>query len=345
MPEGQGRLRAEGVSAMLGVILKLLSVLGILLLVLLGMILLLLLLVLFFPVTYKAQGSRKADGEATLCISANWLLSLLRVRYAYPQPGKLTVKLLWHTLFSSDAEKKESEETEKKAGKEAVNGTKKENADRESKNAGAGGGTKKEDADRENTDTDKGTGKEAKEHREEAEKQAEDTEEKEDTEKETVPDNTSAEEDAAEQGSLAKKITKIKYTIRGIYDKIKEIWENMAYYADLLKEEETKQLFSHVCFRLGKIWKSVRPRHIKADVLFGTGSPDTTGYAFGIYGMLSPSLGSTVNVTPDFTQKVLVGEFSVSGHITAAVILANGLKVLFDRKLKCFIKKLKAGRK
>lgn len=318
---------------MLGVILKLLSVLGILLLVLLGALLLLLLLVLFFPITYKAQGERR-DDEATLHVSADWLFSLLRVRYAYPQPGKLTVKLLWHTLFSSDAEKSEADE--KKSGKDTVKETKTADADKETKNPGKGGEPKAADADREikNTATDKADTKEENEEKEEAEKQAEDTE----------PDNA-APENSADQGPLAKKITKIKYTIRGIYDKIKEIWENITYYADLLKEEETKQLFSHVCFRLGRIWKSIRPRHIKTAVLFGTGSPDTTGYAFGLYGMLSPWLGPAVNVTPDFTQKVLEGEFFVSGHITAAVILANGLKVLFDKKLKRFIKKLKAGRK
>ena len=76
-----------------------------------------------------------------------------------------------------------------------------------------------------------------------------------------------------------------------------------------------------------------------------TFEPDTTGYALGIYGMLSPQLGPYVSVTPDFTQAILQGEADVSGHITAFVLTVNALKLFFDKKLHLFLKKLKRNDK
>lgn len=163
---------------------------------------------------------------------------------------------------------------------------------------------------------------------------------------ENIP-SEAIEPDAAEESpssnKILKKIEKIKYTISNIYDKIKEIWENITYYAELLKEENTKVLFRHVTMRVGKILRSIRPRHLKADIIFGTGSPDTTGYAYGVYGMLSAVLGPKVIVVPDFEQAILKGELQFSGHITVWVLLINALKLFFDPKLHLFIEKVKAG--
>jgi len=140
---------------------------------------------------------------------------------------------------------------------------------------------------------------------------------------------------------ISQKFAKIKYTIYNIYDKIKKIWKNISYYISLLQEEETKQLFGHALLRLGKILKNIRPRRIKADILFGTGSPDTTGYIYGVYCVLTCGPGLSVQVTPDFERAVLCGEFELAGHITLGVLIMNGLRLLLDRKLRRFVKKMK----
>lgn len=148
-----------------------------------------------------------------------------------------------------------------------------------------------------------------------------------------------------ENGADLGKIQKIRYTILKTYDKIKEVWENISYYSALLQEEETALLWDHVKLRLGRVLKNIRPRRIRANVLFGTGSPDTTGYAFGLYGMLLPALGGKVCVTPDFERAVLEGYIDVSGHITLWILIWNTAKLFLDKKLRRFVKKMKAGRK
>lgn len=315
---------------MMGIILKILIITGILLLVLLGLALGVLLLVLFVPFAYRASGNK--DGEKKeLKAKVRWLFGLLRADYCYPEPGRFTVKLLWIKLCDSgqDNEKKPKKDRRKKeggqsAGSESPEGEQGASETHEKPETVGSDNISEPPAVSESMSNSPGSGQD------EGQREA----------KKADP----ASEDSFSQ-KLQDRIEKIRYTIRDKYDKIKKIWENISYYAELLREENTLALWGHVKIRLLKILKSIRPRHIKADVLFGADSPDTTGYAFGVYGMLSPYLGSKVCLTPDFTQAILEGRFEVSGHITVSVILWNALKVVFDRKLHLFIKRMKAGRK
>jgi len=330
---------------MLSVVLKILSILGILLLCLLGLAVLMILLALFFPVSYKLTGKKDTE-RMTAGARASWLFGLLRVSFDYPEPGRFFVKVLAFTVFDSGKAtggkaEKTSGSPEERNRKGDVAAKKEEQAEKKQKQ------TKEEQKQAE--EEQKQTKEEQKQAEEEQKQTKEEQKQAEEKQEETTA-GANQEQQAADAGQeassfLFKKIEKIKYTICSIYDKIKNIWENISYYMELLQEEETKQLFSHVVLRLGKILKSIRPRHIRGQVLFGTGSPDTTGYAYGVYGMLSPILGSRLLVTPDFTGAVLEGDLFLSGHITVFTILWNGLKVLSDKKLRRFIRKMKTGRK
>ena len=312
---------------MLNIILQILSVIGILLLVLLILALVLILLVLFFPITYKFQGAKQE--EISLKARANWLFGVLRVRYTYPQSGKLTVKLLWFTLYETaipGGEKKDEAANEDSGDVTAGHKQKGKKIAKESTQAVS------EPTEKDELTTNPQT----------AENVLPETE----TNEQVAVTGMVDEEDAdTGRNKILKKIEEIKYTIGNICDKIKEVWENIHYYAEVLQDEQTKQLFHHVCLRLGNILKSIRPRHLKADILYGTGSPDTTGYVYGGYGMLSAFLGPQFIVTPDFEQAVLKGELQFAGHITVWVLLINALKLLLDKKLHLFIKKIKAGKK
>lgn len=300
---------------MLDIILQILSVMGIILLVLLCIAIALLLLVLFFPVSYRISGKKDAE-TLSLSAGADWLFGLLRFRFAYPEPGRLTVKLLLITLFETGISEQEKKAAEKEKSKE----TKEERTEEHSDTTGqTGAGTA------ENTEN-KASAQSPLENR-----------------KENQEENK---EENSNQGSdrISKKFEKIKFTICSTYDKIKKIWENISYYVSLLQEEETHLLFSHAVKRLGRVFRNILPRKLKANLLFGTGAPDTTGYAFGVYAMFSPVLGPGVIVTPDFERPVLEGDLMATGYITSVVLVWQFLRVVLDRKLWRFIDKLKKGR-
>lgn len=277
---------------MLAVILKILSILGIILLVLLGISLVIILLVLFFPIIYRINAGKNEE-SVTVNGRANWLFGLFRVSFIYPEPGKLIVKLLWFTLYDSSKSKKDITTTEVPDLKQPTEYTEEEKASPKQEM------TKKEETDS-FTDT---------------------------SEAETK------EEPKPWKEKLFAKFEKIKYTIRKIYDKIKHILENISFYKELLQDDDTKNLISHAWKRLGKILKSIRPRKLETDIVFGMNSPDVTGYVFGLYGMLSPRLGKDVVITPDFTQQILEGNVYAAGHFTIFTLLIHLLAVLFDKRL------------
>lgn len=308
---------------MLDIILKILSIIGIVLLVLLAVFIVTLLLVLFFPVTYKLFG--KKNGKAIQAwVKANWLFGLLRVRFFYPEPGNLTVKLLWFTLY--DSAKSKTTDSQNKTDEAVKTSKTTETSDetiQESTQASLEKVSQEESARKTQTASDILENIEG------------------------IVDGTPAAEDAHNQTKksikdrILEKYEKIKYTIRKIYDKIKHILENIAFYKNLLQDEQTKGLLQHAFSRLGRILKSIRPRKLKGDILFGTGSPDTTGYAFGIYGMFIPLYGKHMNVTPDFTQAILEGELYAAGHITVFQLLRHGLMLLLDKRLRLLIHRIK----
>lgn len=365
---------------MLDILLNILSVLGIALLVILALLAAVVLLVLFFPVTYRLQGRKDAENQE-LSVRLNWLFGFLRVRYTYPVPGVLTAKLLCFKLYRkelfADGKKKgpqkAGEKTDANGGQAQASGTMEASSP-----TGASSPLESsnpiedshpiEDLQHTEASSPIETSRpiEASHSIETSQpieasspieaSQTIETSQAIEASQPTEEANTSKGQDE-EAGSGApepeeapgqksrdgffEKIEKIKYTILNIYDKIKEIWKNISYYTALLQEEDTGRLFAHVKLRVFKILKSIRPRHIRADVLFGTGAPDTTGYAYGMYCMLSPFLGDKFLVTPDFERAVLEGNLKVSGHITVFVVLINAVRLLLDKKFHWFISRLK----
>ena len=291
---------------MLAVILKILSILGIILLVLLGIVILLLLVVLFLPIVYRIRAEKTPD-QLWAKAKIRWLFGLVRADYAYPEPGSFVVKVLWFTLY-------DSAKTSKPKTAETV--PQKKEASVEEPTAPAMVPDAVETKTTENSET-----------------------KPEESAEQEIKQNPDVED---EKKSI---FEKIRYTIKQIYDKIKHIIDNITFYKKLLQDEDTKLLVSHAWKRLCKIFRSIRPRRLKADVLFGMDSPDTTGYLFAVYGMLSPHLGKHVQVTPDFTQAILEGRVNAAGHIMIFTLLLNVLAVLFDKRLQLLKRRLDAHKK
>lgn len=312
---------------MLDVVLQILSVLGIILLVLLGLLLAVILLTLFFPVIYRVSGEGKGK-DFSLDAKADWLFGLLRVRFSYPDPGKLTVKALWFTVFDSEEASSETKTGENEKSKGQGGTRQQDNPEGQDKGRGS-----------------QGAGGQDTLEKQEIEQGSHEISRQNDPQTPGEVENDKGYEaeqfDSKKNFRISEKIKKIKYTFCGIYDKIKKIWQNITYYVDLLQDRETRLLFLHVKSRVWKILKSIRPRKLRAQILFGTGSPDTTGYAYGVYGMLLPLLGPDVIVTPDFCEAVFKGSFYAAGHVTIVVLIWHTIRILFDKRLKLFLDRLK----
>lgn len=290
---------------MLHVILQILGFIGIVLLCILGLLLLLVLLVLFVPIRYRAKGIKEGElirAEA----KATYLLHLISVKFTYEKEMQLVARIFGIKVYDFAKKRAQEAASDAQRAKETAEGEKAAQA--------------------------KPTPEPTAEPK-----------------TDSIQDATEDSADKPAKESFFAKIKskilgiieKIKYTITSICDKIKNINETVSYYKHVFEDKENKALLKRVWERLCKVLKSIRPRKLKAELLVGTGAPDTTGYLCALYGMLSPTLGKHVEFTADFEEKVLEGRFFAKGRITIFTILVQALKVFFDKQLQIFIRQLK----
>lgn len=292
---------------MIQIILQILSIIGIIILVLLGLILLAAALILFVPIRYAVRAER--EDKVSLAVKVHWLFHLLTLRFDYPESGAFRIKIAGITVYDSKKPKKPK---------------KKKNKESEAEETPPSDEETNSEADTAHAET---VAEENAEGKPEAEPEQEETAKR------------------RKKKNIFRKIIdffkKLKYTITHFYDTIKNVKENMEYYMTVLKEEQTLRLLRNGKTRLFKILKKIRPKKLEADIVFGTGSPDTTGYALGLYGMLLPYLGNHVNITPDFEAFVLRGRMYAKGRIRIITLIINALCILLDPNLKPVVKKLK----
>lgn len=146
---------------------------------------------------------------------------------------------------------------------------------------------------------------------------------------------------------LRDKIKKCIYTIRSACDKIKNIVKNISYYKEVLTAEENRSLYERLLGRLEKVLKSIFPKRLRARLLVGTGSPDTTGYLCALYGMLLPFCGKRreLRFAPDFEKKCFEGSFFLKGRVLLFPLVVQACGVFCDKQLRRFLKQLKQEEK
>jgi len=151
------------------------------------------------------------------------------------------------------------------------------------------------------------------------------------------------EEKAKPKENLREKLNKIVNKITSVYNKVNDILANIQYYLELLQEEGTKALLGTTLDALIRILKKIRPRKLIINAEIGFDTPDTTGKLYGLFWAFKPALGEDVNITPNFEEKVLEGNFYFKGRITIFTILINGLRIVLNKNFKPFLKKIKNG--
>lgn len=307
---------------LLDILLGILAFLGITLLVLFGLVLLVLLLVLFVPIRYTGEFNKDAE-IMQVRLKISWLLRIVRVFVDYKSELLIKAFILFFKVYDSTKPAKEKNVKEKRANKQTYSG-KKEKNEQEQKDIIA----------QENMETT------------DREEQIANPGEK--TVEENIANNTDNVTDSVEKETKESFIQKIKGKIQNIIckcksicDKIKSIVQNINYYIEIIKEEETIALLGRGKLRLLKILKSIRPRKLQADVIVGTGAPDTTGYLMAVAGMFYPTFGKSVNIVPDFENTIFEGRIYLKGRITVFILLVHALAVYLDKDIHKTLKKLK----
>lgn len=319
---------------MLHILLLILKIIGIVLGTLLAVLLIGLCIALFVPVRYQIEASRtEAEGAPPIEASAKitWLLHLVNIRIQYPADVYLRARVFLFTVFRLPQKPKKTDGKKKRRKKERS-------------------AESKEPAGNAEAISD------AKAAVPEAAVQAPVSELELISEQKAAPEPESIPDSGPEPGKqkknclekLKEKIMQIRrifqkiwYTLTGICDKIKTIWENIEYYLGILQSDTFKQAFSLCKDELSSVFSYIRPRKFQADVTIGMDDPAATGKILSYYGMLYPFIGSSVNVVSDFERKRLEGTVFIKGKIRLFTFVKAALRIYFNKDIRKLLKLFK----
>ncbi len=315
---------------------------------------------LFVPVRYQIEAGRtEAEGAPPIeaSVKITWLLHLINIRIRYPADVYLRVRIFLFTIFRLPQERK------KERGRK-VSGKKKNDKEE------AAGKRNRNDAENEHgrsQEVESGRNAESSQSVEGG-RNAESSQSLEDVgkavsvrseaQKSTAAESIQKLESVQEPGhekqkipflkKLKKKLVQIRrifqkiwYTLTGICDKIKTIWENIEYYTDILRSDTFKQAFSLCKDELFSIFSYIRPRKFQADLTVGMDDPAATGKILSYYGMLYPLIGSCVNVIPDFERKRMEGTVFIKGKIRLFNFIKAALRIYFNKDIRKLLKLFK----
>lgn len=83
-----------------------------------------------------------------------------------------------------------------------------------------------------------------------------------------------------------------------------------------------------------KLFKSIKPKKSRADIVFGMGSPADTGAMMGKIAFIYPYTYKWLNITPDFYRKGVEGTIDLKGKLRLASIIFPALRILLSRDFK-----------
>jgi len=337
------------------VILTILKILGIILLVLLVIVF----SVLFVPVRYRLEGEKSSPGwsEANGKVKVSWVLHLIHLRIQYQEK-----ELDWECyLFGVPLKKaraavrewkkkrrkkkvQEQKERRKKAVQQKNEPEKRTAAKKKGQEKPLQIEEKTRTAAKEQKSTEKQTNPEkSKTAAPEAKKTEIETAERKQQEKEKVSDKLSRFWNRCKKivgsilefpGKLKKKLTNIRLTFRGFYDKIKR-WRT------LWNEESTLAALHFLTEKGRKLIRHVLPRKIRGSITFGCEDPALTGQILGAVAIAYPLYGKGVAVYPRFEEKILEGQLQMKGRIVVACLLLQAWKIYRNPDVRKTLKKIR----
>ncbi|MDE7020768.1 MAG: DUF2953 domain-containing protein [Lachnospiraceae bacterium] len=325
---------------MLHIVLLILKIIGMILGTLLAVLLVGLCVALFVPVRYRIE-ARRSEAEGAPPIEAEgsvtWLLHFVNIRFQYPADVYLRARLFLFTVFRLPPKQKRKESGRGRNGRKNKKGRGGDRKERRigssSVEEGQDAGNAEETRSGENTEgTQGGENPEQtndgniKEERMPSEKTISVSEE----EKKRSP----AEKIKAVLERIRKFFQNIWYTLTGICDKIKTIWENIEYYMDVIRSDTFQKAFSLCREELYSIFSYIRPRKFQADLIIGMDDPAATGKILSYYGILYPFIGGHVNIVPDFDRKRIEGSVLIKGKVRLFTFIKAALRIYFSKDIR-----------
>lgn len=338
---------------MIAVLLTILKIIGIVLLVILGILLFLLAVILFVPVRYSVKGT--VDNNITAEGRISWLLSLFRYDFTFRDQefeGRIRI-------FGFHPRKKKKV-TEEELEAEAVEDAEKvvENVVKEA--------AEKSTEENQNTTSTADEASETKHTLASTEEQLSEERRKEtSTAGKIIEENqTSIEEsDSQKKGAKESKRNKVSspknifkqfyYQIKSIPEKIKKFFQNIrkkiSSFKDFVIKVKDTVTDEKNQYAVRQLWKELLYlirhfgfRKIHTELSFCLADPALTGQVLGVLCMIPFLYQYDFHIYPDFESEsyYIRGEYDVKGRIQLIFLLITFIRIVADKDMRYFLKKL-----
>lgn len=290
-----------------------LSVLGMILVTILKIIFILILVVcalLILPIRYKVD--TKYQKEFSLESRVTWLGAIVFFRFSYLEGSpKWMIRIFGIDIQKVLAKRKEREKRKK------ANRNKKATKQNNSENS-----IKTEQRQREIQKS-----KNMSESSERNSKTKETTGKKE--------GNTVSDRNFLRKGlqSIQDKWNSIKLFVKSIFrllQKIKKKAEWTVEVRNFIREDNTRRMVCILKDNVVHLWRKLKPRVLRGNIIFGTGDPCSTGEILGLAAIFYAYYGKGVCVTPDFEEARLEGTLFIKGRISLITILIILIRIFFS---------------
>ncbi len=344
---------------MLHIILTILKVIGIIAALILLLILLVGCIVLFVPVQYRIRGKkRECDLEAEVRIS--WMFRMISAEIQQKKKMQFTIKIFgktleqWKELLKKIKKKKIKKETEQQVFPDPFEQKAEFTFEQESELE-----EKKEIPNEtrpilpENFSETKAVAPIEKNEKEsEHDVRAVSFSEEEKAHKEIRREKTGRKRLSEFPKRIWDKIKAINYKMKkfwknlkkryqGIKSSLTKVKEMVNYYIALFREEKTKQAIQFCKAQFIWMMKKIAPKKIKGEVQFGTGDPATTGELMGLLSVFLPIYSYSLELNPDFENKILEGEIELAGSVKGWYFLILAWRFFRNKEIKYVMKKIK----
>ena len=299
---------------MLLIFLTILKILGIVLLSILGLVLLLILIVLFVPIRYKAKIIKQTDDLKDVSVKADvtYLLRIFRVLINYPSEDIVKVKVLFFKLYPKKQKALPQEEIKEITNEDSSNSV--------------------EEPLEVPVEESKDNIEEALDRLEDASSEVIDANFDDEHEKKTILGFIHA---------IIDLIRKLKLTLNNLCVNIKNAFNNISFYLDVLESKEFKRAFKLLKKKLKKLFRCIRPKRIKGYIQFGADDPALVAKVFGLYSVIYPHIDKHFRLIPSFESSSFTGEVLIKGNIRIINLLIIAITVYFNKDIRYLIKLFK----
>ena len=127
---------------------------------------------------------------------------------------------------------------------------------------------------------------------------------------------------------------KVSGAVEGIGNKIQGLLEKKDKILGFLSDEIHHTAFRKAMDELLFLLRRLKPRTIRADILYVFEDPSLTGKVLAGASMCYPFLGGSVDIRPDFEKKIFDGQLKIAGRLRASYFLKLLWKLVWSKEVR-----------